>query len=49
MHRTLPNTLKVPMRSDTEYGAFLMFPLKMFRDVHFTAIDHKETVVDVAL
>lgn len=47
VHRTLPATLNVPSRSTAEYAVFMAPMLSIFRGVHFSIVDAKETVVDV--
>lgn len=48
INHTLPASLHVPSRSNSEYGTFLAPMLPLFRGVEFAIIRAKETVVDVA-
>ncbi|XP_014553258.1 hypothetical protein COCVIDRAFT_54746, partial [Bipolaris victoriae FI3] len=47
IHYTLPATLEVPPRSNTDYLTFMGPMLSAFRAVHFSIISNDESVVDV--
>lgn len=47
LHHTLPATLLVPPRTNSEYASFLEPMLPVFRAVRFEAIHDKQTLVDV--